>query len=129
MSLLLSGDDGASKIYDTLIPAALNATGNAPMFVCRAWVNFNGAGTVAIRESGNVSSITDNGTGLYTINFTVSMPDANYSLAGGGGRTGAGVSVSETSTSPVRSVSALKIGSYGAGSSIDYDYISVLIFR
>jgi len=46
---------------------------------CRAWVNFNGTGTVAIRASGNVSSITDNGTGAYAINFTTAMPDANYS--------------------------------------------------
>ena len=45
---------------------------------CRAWVNFNGTGTVAIRDSGNVSSITDNGTGNYTIAFTTAMPDANY---------------------------------------------------
>lgn len=48
---------------------------------CRAWVNFNGTGTVAIRASGNVSSITRNGTGAYTINFTTAMPDANYSVA------------------------------------------------
>jgi hypothetical protein len=41
-------------------------------------VNFNGTGTVAIRASGNVSSITDNGTGDYTVNFTTAMPDANY---------------------------------------------------
>jgi hypothetical protein len=46
---------------------------------CRAWVNFNGTGTVAIRASGNVSSITDNGTGDYTVNYTTAMPDANYS--------------------------------------------------
>jgi hypothetical protein len=45
---------------------------------CRAWVNFNGTGTVAIRASGNVSSITDNGTGDYTVNFTTAMPDTNY---------------------------------------------------
>lgn len=49
-------------------------------FKCRAWVNFDGAGTVAIRDSFNVSSITDNGTGNYTVNFTDAMPDANYSL-------------------------------------------------
>lgn len=46
--------------------------------LCRAWVNFNGTGTVAIRASFNVSSITDNGTGDYTVNFTNAMPDANY---------------------------------------------------
>jgi len=45
-------------------------------------VNFNGTGTVAIRASGNVSSITDNGTGDYTVNFTTNMPDANYAPAG-----------------------------------------------
>jgi hypothetical protein len=49
-------------------------------YLCRAWVNFNGTGTVAIRASGNISSITDNGTGDYTINFTIAMPDANYAL-------------------------------------------------
>jgi hypothetical protein len=43
-----------------------------------AWVNFNGTGTVAIRSSYNVSSITDNGTGDYTINFTTALADANY---------------------------------------------------
>lgn len=46
--------------------------------LCRAWVNFNGTGTVAIRASFNVSSITDNGTGDYTVNFTNALPDANY---------------------------------------------------
>jgi hypothetical protein len=51
----------------------------ATAYGCRAWVNFNGTGTVAIRGSGNVSSITDNGTGSYTVNFTTAMPDANYS--------------------------------------------------
>jgi len=50
----------------------------ATAYGCRAWVNFNGTGTVAIRGSGNVSSITDNSVGTYTVNFTIAMPDANY---------------------------------------------------
>ena len=50
--------------------------------LCRAWVNFNGTGTVAIRASFNVSSITDNGTGDYTINFTTALADTNYSVGG-----------------------------------------------
>jgi hypothetical protein len=50
----------------------------ATAYGCRAWVNFNGTGTVAIRASGNVTSITDNGTGTYTVNITNAMPDANY---------------------------------------------------
>lgn len=64
---------------DTAVKTALNATGTAPIYACRAWVNFNGTGTVAIRASGNVSSITDNGVGDYTVNFTTAMVDANYS--------------------------------------------------
>jgi hypothetical protein len=53
------------------------AGGNA----VKAWVNFNGTGTVAIRAAFNVSSITDNGTGNYTVNFTTAMPDANYATS------------------------------------------------
>jgi hypothetical protein len=50
--------------------------------LCKAWVNFNGTGTVAIRAQYNVSSITDNGTGDYTVNFTTALTDGNYSLMG-----------------------------------------------
>jgi hypothetical protein len=53
----------------------------AVAYGCRAWVNFGGTGTVTLRASGNVTSITDNGTGTYTINFTTSMPDANYAFS------------------------------------------------
>lgn len=54
----------------------------ATAYGCRAWVNFNGTGTVAINASGNVTSITDNGVGDYTVNFTNAMPDINYSFNG-----------------------------------------------
>ena len=66
---------------DSRIKTALNAGGTAPIYACRAWVNFNGTGTVAIRASGNVSSITDNGTGDYTLNFITAMTDINYSIS------------------------------------------------
>jgi hypothetical protein len=56
------------------------ASGSAPSYSARAWVNFNGTGTVAIRGSGNVSSITDNGTGQYVVNFTTAMADTNYAV-------------------------------------------------
>jgi len=56
-----------------------NATGTAPVYACRAWVNFDGTGTVSIRDSGNVSSITDNGTGDYTVNFATAINDINFS--------------------------------------------------
>ena len=55
-----------------------NASGSAPVYACRSWVNFNGTGTPAIRASGNVSSITDVATGTYRVNFTTAMTDANY---------------------------------------------------
>lgn len=63
---------------DIRAKTALNASGEAPIYACRAWVNFNGVGTVNIRASGNVSSITDNGIGSFTVNFATPMPDANY---------------------------------------------------
>lgn len=56
--------------------------GSAPAYACRAWVNFNGQGTVAIRASGNVSSITDLGTGTYEMNFSTSIVDTNYNTVG-----------------------------------------------
>lgn len=54
---------------------------SAVAYGCRAWVNFNGQGTIAIRGSGNVSSITDGGTGVFSVNFTTAMPDINYSIS------------------------------------------------
>jgi hypothetical protein len=63
-------------------PTIQDSSGTQIGTFCRAWVNFNGTGTVAIRASFNVSSITDNGTGDYTVNFTTAMPDANYSVCG-----------------------------------------------
>lgn len=59
-------------------PTIQNTSGTQVGTFCRAWVNFNGTGTVAIRASFNVSSITDNGTGNFTVNFTNAMADANY---------------------------------------------------
>jgi hypothetical protein len=67
-----------------------NASGDAPVFACRAWVNFDGTtntdGYCTIRASGNVSSVADNGTGDYTITFTTALEDANYCVTTGGGR-------------------------------------------
>jgi hypothetical protein len=57
-------------------------SGSAPYFGVRAWVNFNGTGTVAINGSGNVSSVTRNNTGDYTVNFAIALPNANYGVSG-----------------------------------------------
>jgi hypothetical protein len=98
--------------------------------LCRAWVNFNGTGTVAIRASFNVSSITDNGTGDYTVNFTNAMPDTNYAPAIKSGNTtvtgyilvGNGQSFSTTS---YRFTTAFD----GAGTPLDSAAVAVSIFR
>ena len=66
------------------VKTALNASGSASIYACRSWVNFNGTGTVAIRDSGNVSSITDNASGDYTVNLTTAMPDSNFCALGTG---------------------------------------------
>lgn len=66
------------------VPVATVAQGSA-----KAWVNFNGTGTVAIRASFNVSSITDGGTGDYTLNFTNAMVDADYVVSGTAMKNGA----------------------------------------
>lgn len=83
--------DGSNTITERMRIASTGAISSVipggitlyPNFACRAWVNFNGTGTVAIRASGNVSSITDNGVGDYTINLTTSMPDADYAIVNG----------------------------------------------
>jgi hypothetical protein len=62
----------------TLRVNTLQNTSGVEVYTAKAWVNFNGTGTVAIRASGNVSSITDNGTGDYTVNFTTAFADANF---------------------------------------------------
>ena len=82
MSIVINGTTGI-----TGVPAIGSDGANTPVIMndsgsnsntCRAWVNFNGTGTVAIRASFNVSSITDNGTGDYTVNFTNAFSDINY---------------------------------------------------
>ena len=79
-----AGTDDTTAITPKKMRDGFNAAGSAPVYACRAWVNFNGTGTVSILASGNVSSITDNGTGDYTINFTKAMPTVNYAVAFGG---------------------------------------------
>jgi hypothetical protein len=108
-------------------------SGTAPIYPCRAWVNFNGTGTVAIRASGNVTSITDNGTGDYTMNFTTAMPDANYSVTGNAEsrsalsvvklfQTNAGALAAPTTTTA-------RIVTGGAAANQDADYTCTAVFR
>lgn len=105
----------------------------ATAYGCRAWVNFNGTGTVAIRASGNVSSITDNGTGDYTVNFTTAMADANYAVAGnagyGAGGSGRYISAPDSGTT-TKTTTQLRFQSvYTYNAPQDCAYVDVVIFR
>ena len=106
------------------------ATQNGMTGIAKAWVNWNGTGTVAIRDSFNVSSITDNGTGNYTVNFTTAMPNANYSTVGvcalsgtvGAGDTNRGFTPQAYSTASIRYVVT------DGGSGVDPLYCNVAVF-
>jgi hypothetical protein len=107
----------------------------------KAWVNFNGTGTVAIRAQMNVSSITDNGTGDYTVNFTSALVDANYSpVFGGSGAYGVsasgnawfiGMQTASAGGAPItKTTSALRIACATGGTAIsDAPDLNVAIFR
>jgi len=119
-----------------------SVTGTPPQFndgagtqtgtLCRAWVNFNGTGTVAIRASFNVSSITDNGTGDYTVNFTNALSDANYAFAGGVKLTSDGTNYRSlyqgSATAPAVGSCRFTTSSPSSGNG-DVDIICVTIFR
>ena len=98
-------------------------------YKCRAWVNFNGTGVVAIRAAGNVSSITDNGVGDYTVNFTTPIPDADYAVSFGSGDS-SGWSRRTADEATARTTSAVRL--YVANTTFslaDSANIDVSIFR
>jgi len=101
-------------------------------FTAKAWVNFNGTGTPSIRDSHNISSLTDNGTGIYTVNFTNNTANANYSVsalpAWNTGSTSFTFSVFvDESTLPT--TSAIKLGTKRSdGTSTDKPYVALQVF-
>jgi len=105
---------------------------SAVAYACRAWVNFNGttASPSTIRGSGNVSSVTKNGTGDYTVNFTTAMVDANYSISVAGIEGASGGTISKISNAAAYTTTAVRI-SYNAAGSAPYDVSTacVAIFR
>jgi hypothetical protein len=107
---------------------------SAVAYGCRAWVNFNGTGTVAIRASGNVSSITDNGTGDYTVNFATALSDANYSMVSSSYWSGSQVlipSLFETGLT-TRTASLIRVRTtytFSGNTAYDGEYNNVAIFR
>ena len=117
----------------TEVKALFSATDAAPVFACRAWVNFNGTGTVAIRGSGNVSSITDNGVGDYTINFNTALPDGNYAFSGVAGKTSSRDTFIQPipDGSPTWTTTALRISvrNQTGGNSSDEPYVAITVTR
>jgi hypothetical protein len=110
--------------FDTWQNVALTKT----YYGAQAWVNFNGTGVVAIRASKNVSSITDNATGDYTVNFTTAMADANYSIVQANARSaGALGAINDSAAAPT--TTAVRIISQNlAGTLTDTPYVCVTVF-
>jgi len=110
-------------------------SGGATFFTAKAWVNFNGTGTVAIRDSGNVSSITDNSTGLYTANLTNAMANSNYEVSGSAGNSTSTVSQeiifygsNVTPVSPSTTAVGTKVINSAATAIQDAAYVTFAVF-
>ena len=98
--------------------------------LCRAWVNFNGTGTVAIRGSFNVSSITDRGTGTYTVNLTNALPDTNAAVSSMTGNTASGKAVVTALSFFSTSAIGVETGAaLGGGANEDSATVTVSVFR
>ena len=133
-----TNDTTAMTVSDSQVLSFNNNFGTVaglPSYQCRAWVNFNGTGTVAIRASGNVSGITDNGTGDYTMNFATAMPDADYvtsancvTTVAGTGWVGAEINASTNYIASLYTTEAVRISTKGINF-IDSNYVLVAIFR
>jgi hypothetical protein len=104
---------------------------NAVAYGCRAWISFNGTGTPAIRGSGNVTSISDRGTGYYTINLTTALTDTNYAFAGGAEQVGGDLVVVTKDAGVALTTSGVPINvKRGSGSAdVDSPFVFVAIFR
>lgn len=102
----------------------------ATVYGCRAWVNFNGTGVVAIRASGNVSSITDGGVGIYTVNYTTAMPDTNYAAVVNASRAATDFTVFSSRGSVTQTTAGVTLVTGTTAFALaDADNIYVAIFR
>lgn len=122
----IATDDLANNAVTTAKLGSGEASG-----LCKAWVNFNGTSTVAIRASYNVSSITDNGVGDYTVNFTTAMVDANYATVATPSSNASDSSLANIrSATTAPTASLVRIGcTSGSGTFIDPTFVNVSIFR
>ena len=144
MAITINGSGtitGASTLATTVVSPTLTTpnidsaqfatvSGTAPIYPCRAWVSFNGTGTVAINASGNVSSITDNGVGDYTVNYTTALAASSCVTTTTGGTNDSGQndcigSVFSTSTTTAR----VRFYDVSAAALVDVIGISVMAIR
>lgn len=128
----LAGTDNTRAVTPSGLRSGLGATGSAPIFAARAWVNFAGT-TGAIRASGNVSSVTRNGTGDYTVNFATAMADTGYAVVTGGRISAPGYSSVQTDGATAVTSSAFRLStvaqSSGSPTAVDCDVVSVVVYR
>lgn len=98
--------------------------------LCRAFVNFNGTGAVAIRAAFNVSSITDNGVGDYTVNFTNVMADVDYSVVGSSRGTAANSITMPVDDVSARTVTGFRLQTVNSAFAVtDVAWVNYAIFR
>ena len=131
-SVTIAAPDVAGTTTLTLPASSGTVLDDASVGVCRAWVNFNGTGTVAIRAAFNVSSITDNGTGNYTVNFTTAMPDNNYASPTSVSRGTGGGSDSNRTANPYSRLNtsvSVQVALASTATAIDIEEVNVSIFR
>jgi hypothetical protein len=120
--------DGTIVNADINASAAIAGTKLTGVNDAKAWVSFNGTGTPAIRGSFNVSSITDNGTGDYTVNFTTALTDANFSAQSSVGNDAGGFSGLFTNIKN-RAAGSIRIDAERALATTDPTYVDVAVFR
>ncbi len=107
----------------------IKTTGNVEVYTYKAWVNFNGTGTVAIRGSGNVSSITDAATGVYIVNFTNAMPDTNYAVSFGAKENVNGANLFGRLSSGMNTTDLRTVFADESGTASDGHTCNVIVFR
>jgi hypothetical protein len=125
-----SGNTTATLSSSSNIKAPLNASGSAPVYACRAWVNFyGGPSTPYIRASGNVSNITDSGVGKYTVNFTTAMPNVNYAVGGLVQPSVSNAGSDTFSDFTFNTTTSVRITHFEDGTLRDSAFVSVIVFR
>jgi len=125
-----AGTNNTNLITPLRMREGFNASGSAPVYACRAWVNFDGTTTTpTIRASGNVSSVTRSAAGNYTVNFATAMPDANYSAVCGAWATGFQSQSNAQASSQLTSEVTIFTGNTVTAGFANMNLISVSIFR